>query len=183
MSIEIRKCTLEDLPVLQKISMETFRDTFQDQNTAEDLQNYLEKAYNAKQLKIELLNPDSAFYFLFDQNELAGYLKININVAQTESIDADALEVERIYILPSFKGKGLGKTLIQKAIELAQKHHKNKLWLGVWEHNLAGLRFYEKMGFVQTGAHSFYMGEDEQTDFIMTKELLGKEKTNTNKSL
>lgn len=171
MTIEIRKCTLEDLAALQKISAETFRDTFQEQNTEEDLQNYLDKAYNDEQLTTELLNPDSAFYFLFDQNELAGYLKINTNEAQSESMDRDSLEVERIYILPPYKGRGLGKLLIHKAVEFAQENHKNKIWLGVWEHNLAALGFYEKLGFVQTGAHSFYMGEDEQTDFIMTKEL------------
>ncbi|MEH6881939.1 GNAT family N-acetyltransferase, partial [Priestia megaterium] len=27
-------------------------------------------------------------------------------------------------------------------------------------------------GFVQTGSHSFYMGDEEQIDFIMVKTLL-----------
>lgn len=34
------------------------------------------------------------------------------------------------------------------------------------------LRFIRKWGFVQTGAHSFYMGDEEQTDFIMAKTLI-----------
>ncbi|MBM6614842.1 GNAT family N-acetyltransferase [Desemzia sp. RIT804] len=171
MTIEVRQCTLEELSLLQKISIETFRDTFQDQNTTEDLQNYLAKAYNIKQLKTELMNIDSEFYFLYSQNELAGYLKININEAQSEVLDKDALEVERIYIRAPFKKKGLGKILIQKATDRAQKYHRDKIWLGVWEHNHAAINFYKKLGFVQTGAHSFFMGDDEQIDFILTKEL------------
>ena len=31
---------------------------------------------------------------------------------------------------------------------------------------------YVGMGFVQTGTHSFYMGDEEQTDIIMTKTLI-----------
>jgi hypothetical protein len=38
--------------------------------------------------------------------------------------------------------------------------------------NERAITFYKKMDFVQTGAHSFYMGDEEQIDFIMTKTLL-----------
>ncbi len=37
--------------------------------------------------------------------------------------------------------------------------------------NENAIAFYQKMGFVQTGEHSFYMGDDKQVDFIMTKTL------------
>lgn len=171
MTIEIRKCTLEDLSMLQKMSIETFRDTFKDHNTAEDLQNYLERAYNTEQLRTELLNKDSAFYFIYYNTELAGYLKININEAQTETNGTDSLEVEKIYIRTGFKGKGIGTALIQKSTELAEKYQKNRIWLGVWEQNFAAIAFYERLGFVQTSTHTFFMGDNEQIDFIMTKEL------------
>ncbi|MDF2902615.1 MAG: spermine/spermidine-N-acetyltransferase PaiA, partial [Bacillus sp. (in: firmicutes)] len=56
-----------------------------------------------------------------------------------------------------------------KALEIAIECNKKKVWLGVWEKNENALTFYKKMGFVQSGAHSFYMGDEEQVDFIMTK--------------
>ena len=171
MAVEVKKCTVEEVQKLRSISIETFRDTFEEQNTEEDLCNYLEKAYTIEQLKTELLNQDSEFYFIYDEYDLAGYLKININEAQSETNGEEALEIERIYVLPEFKGKGLGKILIQQAVERAQFHQKTNIWLGVWEHNQAALAFYKKLGFVQTGAHSFFMGEDEQTDLILTKNL------------
>ena len=45
---------------------------------------------------------------------------------------------------------------------------RSKLWLGVWEHNPRGIRFYEKCSFVDEGSHPFRIGSDVQTDRIMT---------------
>lgn len=172
MNIQIKKCTLDDLLILQKISIETFTDTFKDQNSPENMKAYLEKAFNSKQLQRELSNNSSEFYFIYFNDEHAGYLKVNSNEAQSENIMDESLEVERIYIRNKFQGKGLGKYLINKAEEIAIGKKKKHIWLGVWEKNEKAIKFYEKQGFVQTGAHSFYMGDEEQLDYIMTKTLL-----------
>ena len=171
MAITLKKCGSEDLADLQAIGIETFTDPFAAHNTPEDLQAYLDKAYDPEKLKEELSTAGSTFYFLYDGEELAGYMKFNVDAALTEEMGADSLEVERIYIRPAFKRRGLGKYLIDKAIEIARAQGKQLIWLGVWEHNVNAIAFYEKMGFVRTGSHSFFMGEDEQTDFIMTKKL------------
>src|SRR5690606_2071854 len=111
------------------------------------------------------------FKLLYVDEELAGYIKVNIEEAQSEQLGSDTLEVERIYILSRFQKHGLGKVLMDEAINLAKKLKKNKIWLGVWEKNQNAIAFYEKAGFEKTGSHSFYMGEEEQNDFIMTKHL------------
>ncbi len=82
-----------------------------------------------------------------------------------------ALEIERIYIRSGYQRKGLGKHLFDKALKIAIGHDKKKIWLGVWEKNENAIAFYEKAGFVRTGVHSFYMGDEEQIDFIMSKTL------------
>lgn len=171
MTITIKKCVLKDLPALQKISIETFTETFKDQNSPEHLTAYLEKAYNLEQLEQELTNHSSLFFFVYLNQEVAGYLKVNTDEAQSEAMGADSLEVERIYIKKKFQKHGLGKQLLNKAIEIALDQKKKKVWLGVWEENKKAITFYQKKGFVQTGAHSFYMGDDEQIDLLMTKTL------------
>ncbi|MFX3632560.1 MAG: GNAT family N-acetyltransferase [Candidatus Pristimantibacillus sp.] len=171
MTVTIKECTREDLQLLQEISVETFNDTFKDQNSPENMKAYLERAFNSKQLEKELFNSSSAFYFIFFNEEIAGYLKVNTNDAQSEKIGAESLEIERIYISNKFQRKGLGKYLFNKAMEIAIRQNKKMIWLGVWEKNENAIDFYEKMGFVQTGAHSFYMGDEEQIDFLMTKIL------------
>lgn len=172
MTINIKKCTFEDRGLLQKISVETFNETFKNQNSPENMKAYLEKAFNLKQLEKELSNISSEFYFIYSNEEIAGYLKLNTNEVQTEIMGNDSLEIERIYIRGKFHKQGLGKYLINKAIEIAIERNKEKIWLGVWEKNESAITFYKKMDFVQTGAHSFYMGDEEQIDFIMTKTLI-----------
>ncbi|ENH96917.1 Protease synthase and sporulation negative regulatory protein PAI 1 [Gracilibacillus halophilus YIM-C55.5] len=171
MTVKIKKCTYEDLHLLQEISVETFKDTFKEQNSPENMKEYLERAFHLKQLKKELSNHFSQFFFVYFQHEIAGYLKINMNDAQSEEMGDNSLEIERIYIKNSLQQHGLGKYLLNKAIEIAMEHNKTQIWLGVWEKNEGAIAFYKKMGFVQTGSHSFFMGDEEQVDFIMTKTI------------
>lgn len=172
MTINIKRCTVDDLPKLLEISYETFNETFKNQNSPENIKAYLERAFNLKQLEKELSNISSQFFFVYLNNEVAGYLKININDAQSEEMSDESLEIERIYIKRKFQKHGLGMYLLNKTIEIAMEFNKKKIWLGVWEKNENAIAFYEKMGFVQTGSHSFYMGNEEQVDFIMTKILI-----------
>jgi len=172
MTIKIKKCTLEDSRKLQEISVETFNETFKHQNSSENMNAYLERAFNLKQVEKELSTIFSQFFFVYFNNEVAGYLKVNTNDAQSEEMGDKSLEIERIYIKKKFQKHGIGKYLLNKAMEIAMECHKKKVWLGVWEKNENAIAFYKKMGFVQTGAHSFYMGDEEQIDFIMIKTLI-----------
>lgn len=114
MSIHIKKCTLEDLPNLQEISVKTFQETFQHQNSPENMAAYLNRAFNRTQLEKELVNSSSQFFFISVNNDIAGYLKINTDGAQSEAMGEDFLEVERIYIKSEFQKQGLGKHLFKK---------------------------------------------------------------------
>ncbi|KAF4326255.1 hypothetical protein G195_000061 [Phytophthora kernoviae 00238/432] len=171
MTVEIRACSHEDLQKLQEISIETFNDTFKDQNSPDNMRAYLARAFNAKQLEAELSNSCSDIFFVYYNDELAGYLKLNRDEAQSEKMSEASLEIERIYIKKKFQKHGLGKYLLNQAIETALEHNKKNIWLGVWERNDNAIAFYNRMGFVQTGSHSFYMGDEEQIDFILAKTL------------
>ncbi|PAE16501.1 GNAT family N-acetyltransferase [Virgibacillus sp. 7505] len=170
-SITIKKCSMEDLQILQQISIETFSDTFKDQNSPENMKAYLDKAYTPNKLEKELLNTSSQFFFIYSNAELAGYLKVNIGDAQSEVMDDESLEIERIYVRSRFQKQGIGKYLMNKAIEIAIELDKKAIWLGVWEKNQNAIAFYSKNGFVKTGAHAFHMGDEEQVDYILTKTL------------
>ncbi|SOC16625.1 spermine/spermidine N-acetyltransferase [Ureibacillus xyleni] len=168
MTVQVKKCTLEDLQTLQEISIDTFNSAFKEQNSPENMKVYLEKAFNLKQLEKELSNISSQFFFVYFNNEVAGYLKVNTDEAE---VGQESIEIERIYLKTNYQKHGLGKLLINKAVEIAQQLGNKKIWLGVWEKNENAIAFYKKMGFVQTGSHSFYLGDEEQTDYIMTKTL------------
>lgn len=171
MNVKIKRCNHEDLQALQEISIKTFNATFKDQNSPENMTAYLERAFNLNQLEKELSTTSSEFFFAYINNEVVGYLKLNTSDAQSEPMGEETLEIERIYIKSEFQKHGLGKILLNRAIEIALERDKKKIWLGVWEKNNNAIAFYKKMGFVQTGSHSFYMGDEEQMDLIMIKTL------------
>ncbi|MEO1771740.1 MULTISPECIES: GNAT family N-acetyltransferase [Enterococcus] len=171
MAIQIKVINDLEVKKLQKLSLQTFNDTFSAQNTPENMEAYVSEAFQLTKLAAELQRPDSTFFFIYTEDQLAGYLKVNIDQAQTEDIAENALEIERIYVDKAFKGQGLGKRLIAKAITIAQEKNKSSVWLGVWEKNEPALGFYKKLGFQQVTSHSFWMGDDEQTDLIMVKTL------------
>ena len=115
---------------------------------------------------------DSPLSFLNSFNdELAGYLKLNIGSVQTESDYPEALEIQRIYVLQKYQGQKMGLSMMQHAIAVAKKIKKSQVWLGVWEKNLKAQAFYRKSGFEKVGSHDFVLGDDIQTDYILMKEL------------
>ena len=167
----IRRCLPSELEVLRAIGRETYDDAFRSMNTEETMDRYVDEAFAPARLAAELANPASEFWFLFLGEELAGYLKVNDAPAQTDLNDPDSLELERIYVRRAHKGKGLGKTLMQHAIRLARERKRAAVWLGVWEKNTEAIGFYQKMGFRETGHHTFRMGDELQSDLVMTLPL------------
>jgi ribosomal protein S18 acetylase RimI-like enzyme len=166
-TIEIRKATVSDLETIQKISIQTFIETFAAVNTPENIANYIKESLNTEQLTAELNNANSQFYIAYSDTEVVGYLKINFGDAQTETINENALEVQRIYVLQTFHGKNIGQLLLDKVKKIAQTMDVDSIWLGVWEENHRALQFYTKNGFVVFDKHVFIMGNDEQTDLLM----------------
>ncbi|GGG93200.1 GNAT family N-acetyltransferase [Pedobacter zeae] len=168
--ITIERVNVAEVKKLQEIGRFTFFEAFAEVNTEQNMSNYLENHFSEEQLENELNNRDSQFYFARVKEKVIAYLKINLGEAQNEKID-DALEIERIYVLKAFHGKGVAQALYQKAIDIAHQMQLGKVWLGVWEENYRALRFYEKNGFTAFGKHAFWLGDDEQTDLLMKKEL------------
>ena len=143
MNCTLRKINEEDVTQLQAISRSTFRETFKDHNTEEDLNKYLDEQLSIKSLLEELKNPNSAFYFAYKNEQIVGYLKLNWTSAQTELIDEAAFEIERIYILKEFFGTGLGQFLLNNAITIG-KEKLGEVVVGLATNHIAdGLRLFK----------------------------------------
>ncbi|MDR3025369.1 GNAT family N-acetyltransferase [Chryseobacterium sp.] len=170
-SIIINKASSEDIETVQSLGIQTFTETFAEDNTEEAMKKYLEESFNTEKIKSELNNPDSFFYIAWEEDNPVGYLKVNSGKAQTELQDETSLEIERIYVKKSHHGKKVGQLLYNQALETARHLNKSYLWLGVWEENLRALNFYRKNGFVEFDKHIFRLGEEEQTDLMMKKIL------------
>ncbi len=171
MTAQLKACQLNDLPILRELSIQIFRQTFEEDNTPENMDRFLEEAYGEDKLKSELLNPESSFFILFVDDQPAGYLKVNTGSAQSEMQDPDALEIERLYVDSAYQGQKLGAQMMMAAIDLARSLDKAYVWLGVWENNFRAQKFYQKFGFHRFGEHVFVLGDDPQTDYLMRLDL------------
>ena len=167
----IRKVEIADVEVLAKIAKQTFRETFAHDNTEEQLQEYFEEAYNLRVLSTELEDPDSETYFIMHEEEIAGFLKVNWGNAQTERELENAFEIQRLYVLQTYQGFGLGKQLFEFALEHAEKNGFSWAWLGVWEHNTKAQAFYNRMGLEKLSKIGLMVGKKVDRDWLWKKKL------------
>lgn len=169
--LQIRQCGHADVEALRTIGERTFRETFGALNSEDDMERYISGTFSAERLEDEVGNKNSIFFLLEQDGLPAAYMKVNFDAAQTEKGFSNSIEIQRIYVLDGLKGKGIGRLLVQKAVELGRSMKLDFVWLGVWEENIDAQRFYEKIGFKITGEHIFQLGKARQKDYLMTLEL------------
>ncbi len=170
-NLTYKKCDVNDLELLTTVSRDTFIEAYEKDNNPDDFKTYIDSAFNYEQMKIEFDNPNSEFYFIYFGKMLAGYFKLNEKEAQGEPYGSKSLELARIYLLKEFRGQHIGWESLQKIIALAKEKSKSWLWLSVWQHNVNGVRFYERHGFTKFDTQLFYVGNDRQIDWLMRLDL------------
>lgn len=119
--IDIKICTIDMLTDLQYLCRTTFYETFSDSTDEEDMRKFLAETYSAEKLSAELANSESVTFIAYKNGTPLGYLKMNIGNAQTEKCLDNALEIQRIYILKSAKGQGIGSAFMQIAENFASE--------------------------------------------------------------
>lgn len=164
----IRPIIRTELEKLHTISVQTFKETFEAKNTKDNMAIYLKHKLSKKILNAELSDRNTFFYFAYCDQVLVGYLKLNFKNAQKKAVlKGKAYEIERIYILKAYQGRGLGTQLFNKAKEIGKEKGYKLMWLGVWEFNHKALKFYEKKGLKAFDSHIFQLGNDNQRDILM----------------
>lgn len=81
------------------------------------------------------------------------------------------LELKRIYALTGWQNAGLGRRLVEAVIEEARARGAERLYLCVYEVNVAAQRFYARLGFTRMGTQRFMVGETAFTDHIMALKI------------
>jgi ribosomal protein S18 acetylase RimI-like enzyme len=170
-TISIRHATHDDISLLVELGIKTFYDTFADVNTKADMDLYLEKNFNVPQVSSEIKDVNNIFLIAYYDGIPAGYAKLRKGSTPSELDGENAIELERLYAAAAFIGKSVGRILMDGCIALARQQGYTTLWLGVWEHNLRAIAFYQKCGFEKFSAHPFMLGTDLQTDHMMKKNI------------
>lgn len=171
MNFSIREATKEDGVLIADISRQTFYATFAADNTKEDMEKFMQEQFTRGKLIIEVGSPNNYFFIASLNNEVAGYVKLREGKDPSTLNKRPSLEIARLYAMPNMIGKGVGKLLMQKSIDVAKEKSKELVWLGVWEKNQRAIEFYHKWGFEKFDEQDFLLGNDVQKDWLMKKEL------------
>jgi len=170
-SVDIRLAGVADAATIADMSRRTFYDSFGAQNTPEDIALYMDTQFTREQLMAEVGQPGNIFLLAYMDDQPMGYARLMEHAPPPELGEGAALEVVRIYAEKAAIGKGVGRALMQYALDLAREKDKKWVWLGVWEHNHRAIAFYTKWGFEKFGDHPFVVGSDIQTDWWMRRRL------------
>jgi len=157
--ITIRNCTREDFPIVKKILLETWKNTYTF-IPEEDILTHFEKFYSEDRLIEILVDPFSKGIIAEVNSVPAGWLKL------FEDHINKRFFVSSLYVLPEYQGFGLGKKLLNEAYRIAKEKHFLKVWLGVMKQNLKSLDWYKNLGFVFDEEEPFQMGSTEVMHLI-----------------
>lgn len=87
---------------------------------------------------------NSDIYLLHDGTE-------NIAVMTLYKNNNTELEIKNIAVIESYRSKGIGSILMNKAKEIAKENHYKTLTVGTSDTGFQQIRFYEKNGFIKSG--------------------------------
>ena len=68
-------------------------------------------------------------------------------------IDAETAELKRMFVKPAFQQHGIGKVLLQKAVELAEKLSYTRIRLDTLSHMASAIKLYKQNGFYEIPAY------------------------------
>lgn len=111
---------------------------------------YAHKCFNISQLSKELSDDKNKFFFAILDENIVGFLKIRPE-NQLTGQEENGFEVERIYLTNETTGKGVGRKLMEFAIEMASQQNKDYVWLKAMDSSQNAIRFYESLGFEVCG--------------------------------
>jgi diamine N-acetyltransferase len=132
----IEKAEIKDLDRIVKLAKLTWFETYKEILSTEQSNFMFHKMYD-KDILIENYNSGNEFYII-SQNKDLGYMELIIN--------NDNIKISKIYVLTGNQRKGIGKELINKAVNIGQSYNSNKITLNVNRNNSAKL-FYLKNNF------------------------------------
>ncbi len=145
--VEILKANISDMKGLRSLCENLYTVYFGDHWDHPGLELYLEEQFGVEKLKSDLMSPLIDYYFILLNGKVVGFLKINNNAVFERFTKSETAELEKMYIFPEFKGKGIGKDALNGVIETIRRKEKKMLFLDVLDTNKDAIGFYEKVGF------------------------------------
>jgi ribosomal protein S18 acetylase RimI-like enzyme len=169
----VRPATAADAARLSRLGAATFRETFEGENTPDDMARYLAESFTSEKQAAEIADPASTVLLAERESasgvDLVGYVHLVAGPVPAAVQGPSPLELKRLYVGREWHGQGVAQALMDAALNSARMRRAQTLWLGVWERNPRAVAFYAKYGFSRVGEHTFKLGSDSQTDWLLAR--------------
>lgn len=170
--LKIRKAELADVNLISALGITTCYEAYFELDPSHDLADYCINFFSLEQVTNELNDKNSTYLIAEYQGNAVGFVKLREGKKVDCLQDENAIEVQRIYLLEKVKGKGFGKLLIEKSIEIGREKGYEMLWLGVWDQNVEAQKFYEKIGMKNVGLTDFSDGKNKFINFVFAIDIV-----------
>ncbi|KAL9938460.1 hypothetical protein V8E36_003083 [Tilletia maclaganii] len=179
-TVRLRPGTSSDEVVHAVVALgrKVFFDTFAHTVSQESMDSYLDSSYSYDPIKKDLTNPRRRCILAEADDAKTGKpFLVGYSFLDTDSTEEclkdwpNAIELLRIYAHPLAHGKGVARRLADASFELGRREGFENIWLGVFPENHRAIGFYTKLGFKKVGTHSFWVGDQEDTDDVMARSL------------
>ena len=121
--------------------MYTYRRIYTRKNISKFVSSYYANERFEKVIFPTIKKGQACFHVALDKNRIIGYA----HVAQTKG----GWELIRIYLLPRYIGKGIGKKLLHLNERFLKKKSVRRFFVYAHARNRLGISFYRRNGFVR----------------------------------
>lgn len=159
MDIRIIQADPSHAEAIAAIGRSSFHDAFKRLfESKAELSEYLDYTYDPGKIRKSIQNENNIYFLATEENIPVGFVKMKKNSLNSQIESVAQMELQKIYVLSENHSKGIGLTLMNKAIQYAQLARPDYIWLDVHISNEKAIRFYKKRGFHIAGKHFFSIG-------------------------
>lgn len=166
-SYTLLKATKADLPTIHDMAQVTFRHTYREMLSPDQIDYMMEWMYALPSLEKQL-SDGHVYYIAMLGDEPCGYVSVQYE-GDTPECKAQ-FHLHKIYIMPAHQGKGLGRILFNQVLDFARKAASGKpiaIELNMNRDNPA-LHFYQHMGLKILRSGDFHIGNGYyMNDYIL----------------
>lgn len=144
--MELKRAFIKDITQLKKICIDAYSLNFYNHWNDGGLEWFLNREFSHERLLSDLTDKTIEYYFIVHKEKQVGFIKIKNNFAANFH-EENAIELEKIYVIPACKGLGIGKLALNDIIKKMEERRKKRLFLCVIDTNINAIAFYEKIGF------------------------------------
>ena len=152
--ISICEASIEDVDSIQNIANETWPVVYGKIITRSQIKYMLELFYSQSALTDSIINKGHDFLLLKVQDGAIGFAAFEHNYYKQK-----VTRLHKLYLLPSYHRKGLGKLLVNAVMNKAIENSSLIISLNVNKFNPA-IAFYQKIGFEIVGEEKLPIGND-----------------------